>query len=252
MGEITALRDREREGETKTWRCPVFLKQVSKTYMRGNEQICALNGVNLEVEAGEFLAVMGASGCGKSTLLNLIAGLDMPNSGEIFLNGQNISAWKDSELTLFRREEIGFVFQFFNLLPTLTAEENAALPLLMEGHPRSFWQPQVNAWLKRVGLENRRSHYPEELSGGQMQRVAIIRALIKQPSLLLADEPTGNLDSKTGEEVLYILKDINEELGVTLIMVTHDPKVAAYGHRCITMKDGQILDVGRFPNMAVR
>lgn len=223
--------------------CEVRLDRVSKTYIRGKQQVAALNQVSLTVPRGEFLAIMGASGCGKSTLLNLVAGLDKPSAGEVYLNGQGISGWKDNELTLFRRREIGFVFQFFNLLPTLTAEENAALPLLMAGKPRLVWQPQVSDWLKRVGLDTRHYHYPAELSGGQMQRVAIVRALINQPSLILADEPTGNLDSKTGEEVLFILKEMTEDQGITVIMVTHDPKVAAYGSALITMKDGQILDL---------
>lgn len=222
--------------------CAVKLEGVSKLYLRGKEEVKALNNVNLNIKPGEFLAIMGASGSGKSTLLNLIAGLDTPSTGKVYLNDKAISEWNDNEMTLFRRRKIGFVFQLFNLIPTLTAEENAALPLLMAGQKRSVWKPQVAGWLKRMGLENRHNHYPAELSGGQMQRVAIIRALINRPSLILADEPTGNLDSKTGEEVLFILKGISEDLGVTLMMVTHDPKVAAYGHTLITMKDGQILD----------
>lgn len=243
MGRTLGTERRDIPREEETQGCEVRLHRVSKTYTRGKQQVTALDRVNLTVPRGEFLAIMGASGCGKSTLLNLVAGLDQPSEGEIFLNGECISGWKDNQLTLFRRREIGFVFQFFNLIPTLTAEENAALPLMMAGQPRSVWQSQVRDWLKRLGLENRRNHYPSELSGGQMQRVAIVRALINQPSLILADEPTGNLDSKTGEEVLYVLKGISEDIGVTLLMVTHDPKVAAYGHSLITMKDGQILDI---------
>lgn len=229
-------------GENQIRGCEVRLDQVSKQYTQGKEQVAALDKVSLEVKAGEFLTIMGASGSGKSTLLNLVAGLDKPSQGEIFLNDRAISSWKDNQLTLFRRREIGFVFQLFNLIPTLSAEENAALPLLMGGESRSVWQPKVSDWLKRVGLESRRKHYPAELSGGQMQRIAIIRALIHHPSLILADEPTGNLDSKTGDQMLFILKEITEDLGVTLIMVTHDPMVAAYGHTLITLKDGRILD----------
>ncbi|MHB1652959.1 MAG: ABC transporter ATP-binding protein [Desulfitobacteriaceae bacterium] len=243
MVKAAETKGRETAEGKQTRGCRVKLEHVSKKYIRGKEQVIALDNVSLSVPAGEFLAVMGASGCGKSTLLNLVAGLDKPSQGEILLNGQAISGWNDNQLTLFRRREIGFVFQLFNLIPTLSAEENAALPLLMAGQPRSVWQSQVSDWLKRVGLENRRNHYPSELSGGQMQRVAIVRALINQPSLILADEPTGNLDSKTGEEVLFILKGMTEDLGVTVIMVTHDPKVAAYGSALITMKDGQILDL---------
>ena len=239
----TAVRTRRASGgENQTNGCEVRLDKVSKQYTRGKEQITALDKVSLEVKAGEFLAVMGASGSGKSTLLNLVAGLDKPSKGDVFLNGQAISGWKDNQLTLFRRSEIGFIFQFFNLIHTLTAEENAALPLLMAGQPRSVWKPQVGAWLKQVGLENRCKHYPAELSGGQMQRIAIVRALIHRPSLILADEPTGDLDSKTGEKMLFKLREITEDLGITVIMVTHDPMVAAYGHALITLKDGRILD----------
>ncbi|MCO5388788.1 MAG: ABC transporter ATP-binding protein [Desulfitobacterium hafniense] len=232
----------ESVGENQFKGSEVKLDQVSKQYTQGKEQVVALDNVSIEVKAGEFLAIMGASGSGKSTLLNLVAGLDKPSQGDIYLNKRRISDWKDNQLTLFRRQEIGFIFQLFNLIPTLSAEENAALPLLMAGQPRSVWQPKVSDWLKRVELESRRKHYPAELSGGQMQRIAIIRALIHQPSLILADEPTGNLDSKTGDQMLFILKEITEDLGVTVIMVTHDPMVAAYGHSLISLKDGRILD----------
>ena len=242
MLETVGIENRKSVEETQIRGCKVRFDQVSKQYTQGKELVAALDKVSIEVKAGEFLAVMGASGSGKSTLLNLVAGLDTPSQGKIFLNGRAISDWKDNQLTLFRRREIGFVFQLFNLIPTLNAEENAALPLLMAGQPRSVWQPQVSEWLKRVGLESRRKHYPSELSGGQMQRIAIVRALIHQPSLILADEPTGNLDSKTGDQMLFILKEITEDLGVTVIMVTHDPMVAAYGHALITLKDGRILD----------
>ncbi|MDR3586283.1 MAG: ABC transporter ATP-binding protein [Desulfosporosinus sp.] len=242
MVETAVTKRRESVEANQIRGCKVRLDQVSKQYTQGKEKIAALDKVSLEVKAGEFLAIMGASGSGKSTLLNLVAGLDKPNQGDIFLNDRAISGWRDNQLTLFRRREIGFVFQLFNLIPTLNAEENAALPLLMAGQPRSVWQPQVSDWLKRLDLENRRKHYPAELSGGQMQRIAIVRALIHQPSLILADEPTGNLDSKTGDQMLFILKEITEDLGVTVIMVTHDPMVAAYGHALITLKDGRILD----------
>ncbi|MCB8815457.1 ABC transporter ATP-binding protein [Desulfosporosinus shakirovi] len=233
----------ESVGENQFKGSEVKLDQVSKQYTQGKEQVVALDKVSIEVKAGEFLAIMGTSGSGKSTLLNLLAGLDKPSQGDIYLNKRRISDWKDNQLTLFRRQEIGFIFQLFNLIPTLSAEENAALPLLMAGQPPSVWQPKVSDWLKRVGLESRRKHYPAELSGGQMQRIAIIRALIHQPSLILADEPTGNLDSKTGDQMLFILKEITEDLGVTVIMVTHDPMVAAYGHSLISLKDGRILDL---------
>ena len=242
MVEMTVEKGRESAGKNQIGGCEVRLVQVTKQFTQGQERVTALDKVSIEVKTGEFLAVMGASGSGKSTLLNLVAGLDKPTQGDIFLNGRSISGWKDNQLTLFRRREIGFVFQLFNLIPTLSAEENAALPLLMAGQPRSAWQPKVSDWLKRGGLESRRKHYPTELSGGQMQRIAIIRALIHHPSLILADEPTGNLDSKTGDQMLFILKEITEDLGVTVIIATHDPMVAAYGHTLITLKDGRILD----------
>lgn len=242
MHETAVTKSRKSVGENQIRGCEVRLHQVSKQYTQGKEQAAALDKVSLEVKAGEFIAVMGASGSGKSTLLNLVAGLDKPSHGDIFLNGRAISGWMDNQLTLFRRQEIGFIFQLFNLIPTLSAEENAALPLLMAGESRSVWQPKVSDWLKRVGLESRRKCYVAELSGGQMQRIAIVRALIHQPSLILADEPTGNLDSKTGDQMLFILKEITEDLRVTVIMVTHDPMVAAYGQALITLKDGRILD----------
>lgn len=242
MDEIKELAGSVLPEKKKIVGCEVRLDRVSKEYTQGSEGITALDQLSLAVKSGEFLAIMGASGSGKSTLLNLVAGLDKPSQGEISLNGQAISRWTDNQLTLFRRRELGFIFQLFNLIPTLSAEENAALPLLMAGRPRSDWQPQVSRWLKRVGLESRRKNYPAELSGGQMQRIAIIRALIHRPSLILADEPTGNLDSRTGDEMLFILKEITEDLGVTLIMVTHNPMVAAYGHTLVTLKDGRILD----------
>jgi len=242
MVETSVTKSRKPVAETLDMGCEVRLDQVSKQYTQGKEQVAALEKVSIDVKAGEFLAIMGASGSGKSTLLNLVAGLDKPSQGDIYLNGRAISGWKDNQLTLFRRREIGFVFQLFNLIPTLSAEENAALPLLMAGESRSVWQPKVGDWLKRVGLESRRKHYPAELSGGQMQRLAIVRALIHHPSLILVDEPTGNLDSKTGDQMLFILKEITEDLGVTVIMVTHDPMVAAYGHTLITLKDGRIVD----------
>ena len=242
MDEIKELAGSVLPEKKKIVGCEVRLDRVSKEYTQGSEGITALDRVSLAVKSGEFLAIMGASGSGKSTLLNLVAGLDKPSQGEISLNGQAISRWTDNQLTLFRRRELGFIFQLFNLIPTLSAEENAALPLLMAGQPRSDWQLQVSRWLKRVGLESRRKNYPAELSGGQMQRIAIIRALIHRPSLILADEPTGNLDSRTGDEMLFILKEITEDLRVTLIMVTHNPMVAAYGHTLVTLKDGRILD----------
>jgi putative ABC transport system ATP-binding protein len=180
---------------------------------------------------------MGPSGSGKSTLLNLIGGLDQPTSGEIFIDDRPLHGITDDELTLIRRRRIGFIFQFFNLLPILTAAENVGLPLLLEGIPFSRIKPKAVSLLQQVGLGARMEHRPEQLSGGEMQRVAIARALITDPAVLLADEPTGNLDSHTSEEIFMLLANLNEK-GQTIVMVTHDPKAAAYGTRIITLKDG--------------
>jgi putative ABC transport system ATP-binding protein len=180
---------------------------------------------------------MGQSGSGKSTLLNLIGGLDQPTSGEIFIDDRPLHGISDDELTLIRRRRIGFIFQFFNLLPILTAVENVGLPLLLEGVPFARIKPKAVSLLEQVGLGARSEHRPEQLSGGEMQRVAIARALITEPAVLLADEPTGNLDSHTSEDIFLLLASLNEK-GQTIVMVTHDPKAAAYGTRIITLKDG--------------
>jgi len=219
----------------------IELKQVSRTYTHGNRTIEALRGVTLSIPAGEFLSVMGPSGSGKSTLLNLIGGLDQPSSGEIFIDKVPLHGISDDELTLIRRRRVGFIFQFFNLLPILTAAENAGLPLLLEGIPFSKVRPKAEALLSKVGLRERMEHRPEQLSGGEMQRVAIARALVTDPAVLLADEPTGNLDSRTSAEIFGLLKGLNAE-GQTIVMVTHDPKAAAYGNRMITLKDGSIAE----------
>ena len=185
----------------------IRLENVVKTYRQGSTSVPALAGISLSVAQGEFLAVMGASGSGKSTMLHLIGGLDVPDSGSIAVGGQELSHMSDDQLTIFRRRKIGFIFQFFNLLPTLSAEENVALPLLLDGKSMRDVRPRVEKLLDRVGLGPRRAHKPDELSGGEMQRVAIARALVIEPILLLADEPTGNLDSKTGEEILELIKE---------------------------------------------
>lgn len=219
----------------------IELKNVSRMYAHGTKEIQALHAITLNIKAGEFLAVMGPSGSGKSTLLNIIGGLDQPTSGEIFIDDRPLHGISDDELTLIRRRRVGFIFQFFNLLPILTAAENVSLPLLLEGIPYSKVKPKAEALLKKVGLGERTGHRPEQLSGGEMQRVAIARALIASPAVLLADEPTGNLDSRTSAEILRLLKDLHTE-GQTIVMVTHDSKAAAYGTRIITLRDGSISE----------
>ncbi len=214
---------------------------ASKTYRQGTREVRALRNVSLNIAKGEFLSIMGPSGSGKSTLLNLIGGLDQPTTGEIFIDGRPLHGIPDDELTLMRRRRIGFVFQFFNLLPILTVVENVSLPLLLEGIPLPKIRPKAVRLLEQVGLGERAEHRPEQLSGGEMQRVAIARALITDPAVLLADEPTGNLDSHTSEEIFMLLADLNEK-GQTIVMVTHDPKAAAYGTRIVTMKDGALSD----------
>jgi putative ABC transport system ATP-binding protein len=217
----------------------IRLKQVSRSYAHGSKEIRALNNITLDIKTGSFLSVMGPSGSGKSTLLNLIGGLDQPSSGQIFIDDRPLHGISDDELTLIRRRRVGFIFQFFNLLPILTAAENVGLPLMLEGIPFSKIKPKAEMLLQKVGLGDRVEHRPEQLSGGEMQRVAIARALITGPVVLLADEPTGNLDSHTSTEILDLLKGLHDE-GQTIVMVTHDPKAASYGTRTITLKDGSI------------
>jgi putative ABC transport system ATP-binding protein len=218
----------------------VSLTDVIKTY--GEHQVKAVGGVSLAVARGEFVSLMGASGCGKSTLLNLIAGLDVVSSGKIIFAGQDITGMGDEELTKVRGKKIGFIFQFFNLLSTLTVDENVSLPLelttkLTTGERRK----KVAAMLERVAMQDRMQFYPAQLSGGEMQRVAIARALIHGPELILADEPTGNLDSENGLKVLALLKELNESLGQTIIMATHSEEAAQFGHRIVQMKDGAVI-----------
>jgi putative ABC transport system ATP-binding protein len=210
---------------------------AGKTYHQGAKKVHALRDVSFRIEAGEFLSIMGPSGSGKSTLLNLIGGLDQPTTGEVFIDNRPLHGISDDELTLIRRRRVGFIFQFFNLLPILTAVENVSLPLLLEGIPLSRIKGKAESLLEQVGLGGRKEHRPEQLSGGEMQRVAIARALITDPAVLLADEPTGNLDSHTSEEIFLLLAKLNEK-GQTIVMVTHDPKAAAYGTRIITLRDG--------------
>jgi putative ABC transport system ATP-binding protein len=219
----------------------IEIKQATKTYHQGLKEIHALRNISLTIAKGEFLSIMGPSGSGKSTLLNLIGGLDQPTSGEIFIDAIPLHGISDDELTLIRRRRIGFIFQFFNLLPILTAAENVGLPLLLEGIPFSKVKPQAEALLRKVGLAERIEHRPEQLSGGEMQRVAIARALITKPAVLLADEPTGNLDSHTSEDIFRLLSGLHAE-GQTIVMVTHDRSAAAHGTRLITLKDGALAE----------
>jgi putative ABC transport system ATP-binding protein len=220
------------------------VRGATKIYRQGDAEVKALAGVTLDVARGEFVVVVGPSGSGKSTLLHLLGGLDVPTAGEILIDGTPISRMSDDEVTVFRRRSIGFVFQFFNLMPTLSAEENVALPLLLDGKRAREVAPRVTAALEAVGLTERRTHRPDELSGGEMQRVAIARALVIEPKLILADEPTGNLDSATGEQVLELIRRANRERGATVVMVTHDGRAAAHGTRVVAMRDGRVVGDG--------
>jgi putative ABC transport system ATP-binding protein len=213
---------------------------LRKIYCQGDTEVTSLAGVSLTIAKGAFAVIMGPSGSGKSTLLHLIGGLDRPSSGELLVDGRLIAQMVDDEVTLFRRTKIGFVFQFFNLLPTLTALENVALPLVLDGRPKGEADARAEMLLAKVGLAKRKLHLPEELSGGEIQRIAIARALAFKPPILLADEPTGNLDSKTGEAILTVLRQINQEEGCTVVMVTHSEEAARYGDRKIFLRDGRV------------
>jgi putative ABC transport system ATP-binding protein len=216
------------------------VESLKKSYPQGDQIVEALKGVNLSIEAGQFVSIMGPSGSGKSTLLHLMGGLDRPTSGKVILNGESIDQLNDNELSLFRRRRLGFIFQFFNLLPTLSALENVALPQLLDGKSMPEIEAHAKELLATMGMEKRMHHKPDQLSGGEMQRVAIARALVSDPLLLLADEPTGNLDSKTGESVLTLLSDMVKKTGKTIVMVTHDQKAASFGSRIIRVRDGLI------------
>jgi putative ABC transport system ATP-binding protein len=210
-----------------------------KTYIMGNEEIHALRGVSISIESGEYVAIMGPSGSGKSTLMNLIGCLDTPSKGSYLLNGKQVSEMNDNELARIRNEEIGFVFQTFNLLPRATALHNVELPLVYAGVPAKDRQDRAKQALQKVELGERMTHRPNELSGGQRQRVAIARALVNNPSILLADEPTGNLDSKTGAEIMGLFERLHKA-GNTIVLVTHEPDVAAFAYRAIHIRDGQV------------
>ena len=212
---------------------------VYKSYRNGATPVTALQGVNLSFEAGDFVTIMGPSGGGKTTLLNLLAGLDLPDRGQIILQGRKISDLSDHDLTLLRRKEIGFVFQFFNLMPTLTVQENVELPLLL-AHSSKTEGSQVKTLLEYVGLWNRAQSFPAELSGGEMQRVAIARALVHQPVILLADEPTGNLDSENGKRIIELMERAATDFNTTVILVTHNPKIAECGNKHYEIRDGKL------------
>jgi putative ABC transport system ATP-binding protein len=216
-------------------------KGIRKRYQMGEHSVDALAGVDFKVEKGEFVAIMGPSGSGKSTLLHLLGGLDTPSEGEITLAEKSLSKMSENQATLTRRHNVGFVFQFFNLLPTLTAEENVLLPVIIDGKdPRKYAQ-RLDHLLDLIGLADRRHHKPDQLSGGEQQRVAIARALITEPAILLADEPTGNLDTKTGTAIMELLRRSADELNQTVIMVTHDPKAAAFASRVVFLRDGNVV-----------
>jgi len=217
-------------------------QRLTKRYQMGEVTVDALDGVGFTVEEGEFMAIMGPSGSGKSTLLHLLGGLDKPSDGQVTLAGQKISVLSDSEVTLIRRRNVGFVFQFYNLLPTLTVEENIALPLLIDGKRIKDYREKIDQLLALVGLTERRRHKPGQLSGGEQQRVAIARALVTDPAIVLADEPTGNIDSQMGEEIMKLLRKSCDEYGQTIVMVTHDPSVSAYADRVVFLKDGKFVD----------
>jgi putative ABC transport system ATP-binding protein len=218
----------------------VSVKKVVKRYTRGKQKVEVLHGLDLEIASGEFLALMGPSGSGKTTLLNLIGGLDRPDEGEIVVAGERIDKLSNRQLARWRARNVGFVFQFYNLMPMLTAERNVELPLLLTNLSRARRRQNVQAALQLVGLSDRASHKPSELSGGQQQRVAIARALVADPSLLVCDEPTGDLDRHTAEEILDLMRTLNRTQNKTIIMVTHDPKAAEYASRQVHLDKGQL------------
>ncbi|MBN1888579.1 MAG: ABC transporter ATP-binding protein [Thermoflexales bacterium] len=217
-------------------------ENLTKVYGTGETAITALDHVNLTVNPGEFVAVMGPSGCGKSTLLHLLGGLDRPSDGNVRIDGQELAKLSDDTITQLRRRKIGFVFQFFNLIPILSSVENASLPLLLDGGNSAKTKQKATEWLTKVGLGHRLDSRPDQLSAGQQQRVAIARALIADPILVLADEPTGNLDTKSADEIAGLLKQVAKEWERAVLMVTHDPRIAAYADRVVFLKDGKIVN----------
>jgi putative ABC transport system ATP-binding protein len=228
-------------GDARASDAPILsARDLVKDYVTASQTTRALDGVSLDVPSGRFLAVMGPSGSGKSTLLHLLGGLDVPTSGEVLLDGRALSSLADRDATLARRGRVGFVFQFFNLVPVLSVAENIALPLVIEGHRPSAYDRRLQQLVRLVGLEDCSAKLPSEISGGQQQRAAVARALITRPAVMLADEPTGNLDTKTGDGILRLLRAAQRKLGQTVVMVTHDPRAAAHGDEIVFIRDGRI------------
>lgn len=217
-------------------------KSIIKDFRIGDTVTRVLKGISLQITKGEFVSIMGPSGSGKSTLLYILGGLDNPTNGSVLMGGKDISRYNDEKKSVMRRRSIGFIFQFYNLIPNLNVEENILLPILLDGKNAKGYRKQLNNILEIVGLTDRRKHTPRELSGGQQQRVAIARALINSPDIIFADEPTGNLDSKTGTEIMTLLKEINHERDKTIVMVTHSADAAAYGNRIVSVRDGVIYN----------
>ena len=220
----------------------VQAEKLTKIYGSGVTAVTALDHVNLTIRESEFVAIMGPSGCGKSTLLHLLGGLDRPSEGHVLISGHNLSDLNDDKLTELRRRKIGFVFQFFNLIPVLNATENAALPVTLDGAKPAEAKQKAVEWLTKFGLADRLNNRPDQLSGGQQQRVAVARALVADPELILADEPTGNLDTRSSDEIASLLRDVSKKYNRTVVMVTHDPRIAAYADRIIFLKDGKVVD----------
>ena len=243
------MHDPDAAAETKLHPAPapaasvplVSIRELTKHYVRGDQVIPVLVGINLDIQAGDYVALMGPSGSGKSTLLNLIAGIDKPTSGSIRVAGVDIAQLSEGDLAAWRATHVGFIFQFYNLMPVLSAYDNVELPLLLTSLSRRERRERVETALALVGLTDRSDHYPNELSGGQQQRVAIARALIGDPTLIVADEPTGDLDRATAEEILHLLERLNDEVGKTIVMVTHDPKAAEKAHRVIQLEKGVLV-----------
>ena len=222
----------------------IELVEVTKIYRLGSQQVTALDRVSLEIPGGEFLAITGPSGCGKSTLINLLGGLDVPTSGKVIIDGVNLAEMDDARLTRFRRERVGIIFQFFNLIPILDVRENVALPFLIKGMPAKEANERATDLLQMVGLLERQNHHAQEISGGEMQRAAIARALINDPDIILADEPTGNLDSRAGRRILEVLSRLKTDLGKTVVLATHSIDAAQFADRQLMMRDGRLHGEG--------